>query len=174
VRHLSEAVEAYRQALTVFARDHLPRQWAVTQGNLGRALQIQIRLAGFPMGLEQVSRLAQTEGLRDDPVAQASLRTLAFVCHIGADQQAEAGSDFAGLVALVERQPGDFRLAWNWAPLRGLVAESKVPALSARREVLQKLFDAIGRDNKAGILAGLQEVRGAFTTPAKAEKPPEK
>ena len=74
LRRLSEAVEAYRQALTVRTRDDLPQDWALTQNNLGSALQTQVRLGGFAAGLEQVDRLAQAEGLRDDPVALASLR----------------------------------------------------------------------------------------------------
>src|SRR5271157_5283244 len=79
LRRLNEAVEAYRQALTVFTRDNLPQYWAGTQNDLGAVLQTQVRLGGFPAGLEQVDRLAQAEGIRDDPVAQASLRTLAIV-----------------------------------------------------------------------------------------------
>ena len=35
LRRLSEAVEAYRQALTVYTRDDLPQDWAMTQNNLG-------------------------------------------------------------------------------------------------------------------------------------------
>ena len=38
LRRLSEAVEAYRQALTVCTRDDLPQDWARTQNNLGGAL----------------------------------------------------------------------------------------------------------------------------------------
>ena len=38
LRRLSEAVEAYRQALTVRTRDDLPQDWAMTQNNLGTAL----------------------------------------------------------------------------------------------------------------------------------------
>ena len=37
LRRLSEAVEAYRQALTVCTRDDLPQLWAMTQNNLGNA-----------------------------------------------------------------------------------------------------------------------------------------
>ena len=37
LRRLSEAVEAYRQALTVRTRDDLPQDWAMTQNNLGNA-----------------------------------------------------------------------------------------------------------------------------------------
>ena len=163
LRRLAEAVEAYRQALTVYTRDDLPQQWAATQNNLGIALQIQIRLDGFPKGLEQVDRLSQAEGIRNDPVAQASLRTLALVCQVATDQNAEASRAFASLVALIERQPDDFHLVWDWTPLRKLLAESKVPTLPARRESLKKLIDAVNRDNKAAILAGLEEAQGAFT-----------
>jgi tetratricopeptide (TPR) repeat protein len=174
-RHLVEAVEACRRALEVHTRAHLPQDWAITQSSLGRAIQIQIRRDGFTRGLEQVGRLAQAEGLRDDPVAQAALRALALVCHVAADQQDEASRALVGLIDLIRRQPEDFRLVWDWAPLRALLAESKVPALSARRESLKKLIDAVERDNKAAILAGLEEVRGAFTTRAKGPGgPPEK
>jgi tetratricopeptide (TPR) repeat protein len=174
-RHLAEAVEAHRQALTVRTRDVLPQQWARTQNNLGIALQIQIRLEGFPKGLEQVDRLSQAKGIRNDPVAQASLQTVALVCQVAADQNAEARRAFASLVALVERQPDDFHLVWDWAPLRKLIAESKVPALAARRgslQNLQKLIDAVDRANKAAILAGLKEIQDAFTARAEVPKKP--
>ena len=168
-RRLAEAVEAHRQALAVRTRDDLPQHWAETQNNLGLALQIQIHLDGFPKGLEQIDRLSHAEGIRNDPVAQASLRTLALVCQVATDQDVEASRTFASLVALIERQPDDFHLVWNWTPLRELLAESKVPTLPARRESLKKLIDAVNRDNKAAILAGLKEVQAAF--PARAEEP---
>ena len=38
LRRLNEAVEAYRQALTVRNRDDLPQDWARSQNNLGIAL----------------------------------------------------------------------------------------------------------------------------------------
>jgi hypothetical protein len=171
-RHLDEAVQAYRLALTVRTHDVLPQQWAGTQNNLGTTLQIQIRLDGFPKGLEQIARLSQAEGIRDDPVAQASLRTLALICHVAVDRDAEARRDFADLVALVERQPDEFHLVWDWAPLRRLIAESKLPALAARRGSMQKLIEAIDRANKATILAGLKEVQDAFTPRAEVPKKP--
>jgi hypothetical protein len=171
-RHLAEAVEAFRLALTVFTRDDLPQQWATTQNNLGIALQIQIRLDGFPKGLEQSDRLSQAEGTRHDPVAQASLLTLALVCQVAADRDTEASRAFTSLVALVERQPDDFHLVWDWATLRKLIAESKVPSLAAHRGSLQKLIDAVDRDNKAAILAGLKEVQDAFTAQPKVPKKP--
>jgi tetratricopeptide (TPR) repeat protein len=170
-RRLNEAVAAFRQALTVRTRDVLPQQWAATQYNLGIALQIQIRLDGFPKGLEQVDRLSQAEGIRNDPVAQASLQTLALVCQVAADRDTEASRAFTSLVALVERQPDDFYLVWDWATLRKLIAESKVPSIAARRGSLHKLIDAVDRDNKAAILAGLKEVQDAFTARAEPKKP---
>jgi hypothetical protein len=169
-RRLTEAVEAYRRALTVFTRDALPQPWAQTQNNLGRALQVQIGRYGFAKGLELVDRLSQAEGIRDDPVAQASLQTLAVVCQIATDQRDKARGTFQSLVALVERQPDDFHLVWNWARLRKLVAESMEASvagavagfsasLSTHREGLQKLIDAVAKENKAAILAGLKEVQ---------------
>jgi tetratricopeptide (TPR) repeat protein len=158
-RRLAEAVQAYQQALTVFTRDVLPYYWASTQINLGRVLQVQIGQDGFAKGLELVDRLSRAEGIRDDPVAQASLRTLALVCQVATGHGEEARRTFGSLVALVERQPDDFRLVWEWTPLRKLVAESKAPSVSAHREGLQELIDAVARDNKAAILAGLKEVQ---------------
>ena len=129
-------------------------------------------MGGFAAGLEQVDRLAQAEGIRDDPVAQASLRTLALVCQIATDQSNEAKHMFESLVTLVERQPDDFHLFWDWARLRKLVAESKAPSLSAHRESLQKLIDAVDRDNKTQILAGIREAQGALTAPGEPAKQP--
>ena len=170
LRRLNEAVKAHRQALTVRTRDDLPQYWATTQNNLGTTLQIQVRLGGFAAVLEQVDRLAQAEGIRDDPVAQASLRTLAIVCHVATHQDAEAGHTFASLVALVERQPADFHLIWDWTDLRDHLANSNAPPIPDRREPLRKLLDAVSRDhNKVAILAGLKEVQAAF--PARAEEP---
>jgi tetratricopeptide (TPR) repeat protein len=169
---LAEAVQAYQLALTVRTRQGLPQQWARTQSNLGNALQTQIRLHGFPKGLEQVDRLSQAEGLRDDPVAQASLQTLALVGSVAAERHAEASRTFTNLVALVERQPDDFHLVWDWTPLRELLAESKVPALATRRASLQKLIDAVARENKAAILAGLKELQAAFRARAEGPKKP--
>src|SRR5262249_23634072 len=79
---------------------------------------------------------------------------------------------FAGLIDLVRRQLEDFHLVWDWTPLRELLAESKVSALSGRRESLKKLIDAVARDNKAGILAGLEGVRDVFTTRATGQGGP--
>jgi tetratricopeptide (TPR) repeat protein len=174
-RRRAEAVEAFRQVLAVRTPDVHNQDWADSLDNLGIALQIQIRLDGFPKGLEQVHRLSQADGIRNDPVAQASLQTLALVCHVAADQNAEASRAFANLVAPIERQPDDFHLVWNWAVLRELLAESKVPSLAARRESLRKLIDAVGGDNKAAILTGLKKVQDAFTAPADLPvKPPKK
>jgi len=127
-------------------------------------------MVGFANGLEQVDRLSQAEGIRDDPVAQASLRTLAIVCHVATHQDAKASRAFASLVALVERQPADFHLVWGWTPLRDHLANEKAPPIPDRREPLRKLLDAVSRDNnKAAILTGLKEVQAAF--PARAEEP---
>ena len=72
LRRLSEAVEAYRQALTVYTRDDLPQDWAWTQNNLGVALWgLGVRLGG-PEGLRRLSeavaayRQALTVYTRDD------------------------------------------------------------------------------------------------------------
>ena len=115
-------------ALSVWPRDDSTemRMWIVH--DLGLTLQIQVQRDGFQGAREKIDRLLQAEGLRDDPVAEASLRTLAVVCHVATDQKTEAGRDFASLVALIGRQPDDFRLVWNWTPTRKLLADSKTPA----------------------------------------------
>jgi tetratricopeptide (TPR) repeat protein len=48
---LDEAVAAYRQALLVRTREQMPRQWAITQNNLGNALQAQGTKAEAPESL---------------------------------------------------------------------------------------------------------------------------
>ena len=125
LQRLVEAVEAYRNALTVATRDDLPQPWARTQGNLGRALQILVRLGGFPAGLDQVDRLVQAEGIRDDPVAQASLRTLAIVGQFATHQDAEASRACA---------PGRPRRtpAGRLPPRLGLDAPARAPGAIGR------------------------------------------
>ncbi len=170
LRYLRDAVEAYRLALTVYTRTTYPQHWAMALGNLGLAVQIQVRWSGFAKGLEQFGLLRQADGLRDNPVAQASLQTLAIVCYVATGQKAEANRAFTDLVELIQRQKDNFRLAWDWALLSELVTESRVSELSACRESLKKLINAVGRDNKAEILAGLEEVQNAFTTQSKSPR----
>ena len=72
LRRLSEAVEAYRQALTVHTRDDLPQLWARTQNNLGLALGALGERQGGPEGLRRLNeaveayRQALTVRTRDD------------------------------------------------------------------------------------------------------------
>ena len=253
---LAEAVEAYRQALTVYTRDDLPQQWAQTQNNLGLALRMLGERQGgaegrtgwprrsrpsarpspstlattFPSsgprprttwnshsgcwgGGRGARRLAEahrqalavynrrrlspavghnpeqprTRAPDSDPPGRFPKRASTgrssltrgghpqrpgragavadahLVCQVATDEDAEAGRAFASLVALIERQPDDFHLVWDWTPLRKLLTESKVTTLPARRERLKTLIDAVNRDNKAAILAGLEEAQGAFT-----------
>ncbi|AUB82308.1 tetratricopeptide repeat protein [Candidatus Thiodictyon syntrophicum] len=61
-RLLAEAVASYREALGVYARAALPQDWAMTQNNLGRALQ------------QQGSRTGGEEGRRLLAVAIAAYR----------------------------------------------------------------------------------------------------
>jgi hypothetical protein len=162
-QRLEEAIPAFLQALTVFTRADLPRQWRVTQINLGRVLQLQIRLDGFSTGLEQVSRLLQADGLRDDPAAQASLRTLAIVCDAATERNADASRDFAALVALIKQQPDDFHLVWDWSQLRSLITVSDALGAKAHRQALLDLLDAVSRNNRQPILDGLTELELVFS-----------
>ena len=65
-------MEAYRQALTVRKRDDLPQDWAMTQNNLGAALQALGERQGGPEGLRRLNeaveayRQALTVFTRDD------------------------------------------------------------------------------------------------------------
>jgi tetratricopeptide (TPR) repeat protein len=169
-RMLSEAVEIHRQALTVLPRSAFPQDWLRTQKNLGDALQAEIHLSGFATGLQQLGRLAQAEGLRDDPIFQASQLTLAVLCHVAVDQEGEASYAFASLIGLVRRQPEDFRLIWDWSPAREIIAKSTVPAISVRREGLNYLITAVTRDNKAAMLADLEKAKTVFATRAEGPK----
>ena len=49
-KFLSEAVAAYRDALTVYTKEQLPQDWAMTQNNLGAVLQEQGTRTGGEMG----------------------------------------------------------------------------------------------------------------------------
>ena len=48
--HLEQAVTAYRAALKVYSRQHMPLQWGVTQNSLGNAL---LMLAEREGGMER-------------------------------------------------------------------------------------------------------------------------
>jgi tetratricopeptide (TPR) repeat protein len=163
LRRLAEAVEAYRQALGIRTRADLPQDWATTQNNLGDALQTLVRRHRFTRGLEQIGRLSKADGLRDDPVAQASLKALAVFALTARAQHAESERALGELVVMVERQPDDFRLVWDWSTLRTFLAESKDPAIVARRDGLSKLLDALepGRDRKT-LLARFKSLSGDF------------
>ena len=113
------------QRPTVRTRDDLPQPWARTQGNLGRALQILVRLGGFPASLDQVDRLAEAKGTRDDPVAQASLRTLAIVGQFATNQDAEASR--AGAPGRFRRTP-----AGRLPPRLGLDSPARAPGAIGR------------------------------------------
>ena len=88
---------------------------------------------------EQIDRLSQAEGIRNDPVAQALLRTLAIVCQIATNQATEACLAFASLVALVERQPDDFHLVCNWiaSTFRGLAIRRIAKVLSFCEKIME-------------------------------------
>ncbi len=47
---LAQAVDAYRAALTVYTKDALPQDWAITQNNLGAVLQEQGTRTGSEAG----------------------------------------------------------------------------------------------------------------------------
>jgi hypothetical protein len=166
VRSLSAAVEACRDALEVHTREALPRAWATTQAYLGNALQVLVSREGFAEGLRRIDRLSSADGLRDDPVAQASLRALAAFAQAASGRDADAGRVLGELVAMVERQPDEFRLVWEWATLRKFLADSQDPVVVARREGLTKLLDALEPDrDRAALLAGLKGLAGAFPGP---------
>ena len=58
-RRLSEAVEAYRQALAVYTRDDLPQDWATTQNNLGTALLCLGERQWGPEGLRRLNEAVE-------------------------------------------------------------------------------------------------------------------
>ena len=108
------------------------------------ALQAQIIVNGFPACLMQIDRLSHEEGIRNDPVAVASLQALAVVCQAGMNQHAEASRSFEGLVALVERQPEDFHFPWDWDRLRNyLIYRPGIRTIETAP--LLRLVDAVSR-----------------------------
>jgi len=158
-RKLGEAVDAFTQALTVRTRDDFPNDWAMTQNNLGMTLQDLATAHGLPGCIEHVGRLTREPAIRDDPATLAPLQALAIVCHAGMGHDSEARRLLVELVALVERQPHDFRLAWNWKPLRDFITESKAEGIKVHRDPLLRLIDAVSRGDRAAILGGLEATR---------------
>ena len=72
-------------------------------------------------------------------------------------------------VALVERQPDDFRLVWDWTRLRSFLARSEIETIKARRKTLLGLLDAVAREDRKAILEGLKAIQSEF--PAQADGP---
>ncbi len=54
--HLGNAVDAYREALTVYTKDALPQQWATTQNNLGIVLGDQGTRTGGKQGTQLLAQ----------------------------------------------------------------------------------------------------------------------
>jgi len=158
-RKLAEAAAAYRQTLTVYTGSDLPQRWAMTQYNLGTTLQVLVAVHGLPGCLEHVGSLTRDPAIRDDPASLTPLHALAVVCHAGMGQNAETRRVLADLVALVERQPDDFRLAWNWDRLRDFITGSKAEGIKVHRELLLGLIDAVSQDDREAILAGLNKIK---------------
>ncbi len=157
MRSLEAAVAAYCSALDVSTRAAMPANWTWTQNSLGITLQMLVPREGFAKGVERIERLATADGLREDPVAQISLRALAVFEFAASGRNGEARRSLAGMVSLIEGQQGDFRLVWNWSNLRSFVAELTDPTVVARRGNLTKLLDALepGRD-RATLLDALK------------------
>jgi tetratricopeptide (TPR) repeat protein len=167
---LSDAVGAFREALAIRTRHNLPQQWAQTQKNLGLALQSLVGLGGFTAGVAQFDRLTRDEGIRDDPAALAPLLTFAIVCNVGTGDDRQASRTFASLTGLVERQPDDFRMAWEWDPLHSLIQTSETEAIKTRRESLHRLLDAVSQANRLAILDGLKQLQEEFPSQAQDSK----
>jgi tetratricopeptide (TPR) repeat protein len=159
---LTQAVEAETHALTVWKKQSSFREWESAQNALGLVLQYRLSLSGFRDELSLIAELSNTDGVRDDPHIQASLQTLAVVCHVGANQNTEASRTFIGLVELIQLQPAEFVLGWSWKPLREYLARSSDSAITARRRSLEQFLNAIDGENKAAILGRLQELRDVF------------
>ncbi len=159
-------MESLCDALEILRRDKYPQDRVKVENGLGRALQVMVLRGGFARGFERIDRLTTADGLRGDPVEQASLRALTVFTHAAIGQDAEARRALTELVLLVERQPVGFQLAWEWSTLRTFLADSKEPAVVARRQDLSKLLDALepGRDRVA-LLTDLKGLATAFSGP---------
>ncbi|MBX3334366.1 MAG: hypothetical protein KF876_09590 [Nitrospira sp.] len=60
---LAEAVKAYRASLTVYTKEQLPQYWAITQNNLGNALNEQSVRTGGKEGKELMRQAINAYGL---------------------------------------------------------------------------------------------------------------
>ena len=138
----------------------------MTQNSFGIAIQLLIARGGLPPGPRTCRPPRREPTALGADLAQASLRALTVYLLAASGKDAEAGRALAELVGLVEGQAGDFRLVWNWSPLRTSLAESKDEAVVARREKLSQWLDALqpGRDREA-LLADLRKLAQAFPAP---------
>jgi hypothetical protein len=166
---LVEATDAFRSALNFYTREQAPQNWVLTQKNLGITLQLLAVRHGFPRCLELVGELINDHGIRNDPATQSSLLALAVACHAASGDEAAARRTLSNLLALIDHQPDNFHLVWNWGPLQEAVAKADAKAVKAYRKPLLRLLDAVSRDKRQAILDGLKEVQGGFS--GKAEDP---
>ncbi|HKM53698.1 MAG TPA: hypothetical protein VJY33_09830 [Isosphaeraceae bacterium] len=63
----------------------------------------------------------------------------------------------------MERQPDDFHLVWDRAPVRSLIKESKDEGIKARREPLLHLLDPVSRNKRQANLDGLKDVQAELS-----------
>ncbi|MCU1264540.1 MAG: hypothetical protein JWM21_858 [Acidobacteria bacterium] len=68
-RLLTEAIAEYRQILTLYTPEHSPREWALTQTNLGNALQDLVYLVGGPDSFKHLkeAEAAYKEAIKSRP-----------------------------------------------------------------------------------------------------------
>jgi hypothetical protein len=134
----------------------------LAQNNVGHALQDLFARAGATVCLYQIQLLARDPAIRDEPTALAPLLGLTFVCHTVTGRNAEAGRAIDDLVGLVERQPQDFRLPWSWKPLKDFLPQVYDRDVKRHPEILLQLVEALSRNSRDAIAAGLKEVRAGF------------
>ena len=165
-RRLAEAVEAYRQALTVFTRDDLPQDWATTQDNLGNMLQALGERQGGAEGSRRLAeavdayRQALTIRTRDDLPQQCAMtqNNLGQACARGAGRAAGgSGEEARRLAEAVEayRQAltvftRDY-LPQDWARTQNNLVYGSGPWASVKgsRQGLRRLNEAVEAHRQA-------------------------
>ena len=60
---------------------------------------------------------------------------------------------------VIERQPKEFRIGWDFSWLRGIIEQSDAEALAAHRAFLLGVLDAASKGSREAVLSGLRRLR---------------
>jgi tetratricopeptide (TPR) repeat protein len=150
-RMFGEAVAAYREALGVWTRQQLPQQWAMAQNNLARAY---FNLKDWNNAAECYRSVLADESF--DARIKVPIGALEIATLVALNRSAEVAAKLKSLIEMLEKQPANFRVRWNFADIQHVISQD--PQFTAKREWLLQLFATMGGENRDAIVKRLRAV----------------